>query len=78
MVDTKVFLSNKSQAVRLPKAVAFPEGVCEVSITAVGNTRVIAPKNKSWDLWFDSEGISDDFMEHRAQPEAQTRESLDD
>ena len=78
MVTTKVFLSNKSQAVRLPKAVAFPTDVSEVSITSVGNSRVISPKNESWDIWFDSEGVTDDFMENRMQPEAQKRESLDD
>lgn len=78
VATTKVFQTNKSQAVRLPKAVAFPSDVSEVSITAVGVTRVIAPVNQSWDFWFDSATISDDFINEREQPEMQSRESLDD
>ncbi|MBV8473788.1 MAG: AbrB/MazE/SpoVT family DNA-binding domain-containing protein [Hyphomicrobiales bacterium] len=31
MARTKIFRSNRSQAVRLPRDVAFPEGVEEVS-----------------------------------------------
>lgn len=38
---TKVFKSNQSQAVRLPKSVAFPEGIREVDVVAIGNTLVI-------------------------------------
>jgi antitoxin VapB len=41
----KVFVSNRSQAVRLPKAVALPPEVQEVEITAVGPVRIIAPKD---------------------------------
>lgn len=75
-VLTKVFKSNRSQAVRLPKAVAFPESVKEVEITAVGNRRIITPAGQSWDDWFDAPGVSSDFMTDRQQPEDQIRESL--
>jgi len=78
MIQTKVFVTNKSQAVRLPKAVAFPDDVSEVSITAVGSTRVIAPVNKSWDSWFDSGKVTSDFMDERSQPEVQIRDPFDD
>ena len=78
MIQTKVFKSNQSQAVRLPKAVAFPEGVKEVEIVVIGNSRIITPVNQSWDSWFDSFPVSDDFMADREQPAHQTRESLDD
>ncbi len=77
MVQTKIFKSNQSQAVRLPKAVAFPEDVKEVSIVAVGKTRVIAPVEQSWDAWFDSSTASSDFMVDRKQPDHQERESFD-
>jgi len=77
MVQTKVFKSNQSQAVRLSKAVAFPESVKNVTIVAVGNTRVIAPAEQSWDDWFDMPAVSDDFMRDRQQPEPQKRESID-
>ncbi|RBP48673.1 type II toxin-antitoxin system VapB family antitoxin [Arenicella xantha] len=75
---TKVFQSNKSQAVRLPKAVAFPPNVSEVSITTVGVTRVVAPVNQSWDSWFDAVAVTDDFMADRKQSAMQTREAFDD
>ena len=75
-VHTKVFKSNKSQAVRLPKPVALPDTIVEVEIVAVGNTRIISPAGRSWDDWFDSPGVSSDFMTTREQPADQERESL--
>jgi antitoxin VapB len=71
-----VFISNKSQAVRLPKAVALPESVKQVDIIALGRARLIAPAGEAWDSWFDGDGVSDDFMNEREQPELQERESL--
>lgn len=78
MIQTKVFKSNQSQAVRLPKAVAFPEGVKDVEIVVLGNSRIVTPVNQSWDSWFDSPPVSDDFMPDKDQPMPQERESLDD
>jgi antitoxin VapB len=75
-VKTKVFKSNRSQAVRLPKEVAFSECIKDVEITAIGNKRIISPAGQSWDEWFDSPGVSRDFMEERKQPEDQGRESF--
>ena len=75
-VQTKIFKNNRSQAVRLPKEVSFPESVKNVDIIAIGNRRIITPINESWDEWFDGPGVSDDFMTERHQPEDQQRESL--
>ncbi len=75
-VHTKVFKSNQSQAVRLPKPVALPENIREVDIVAIGNTRIITPAGKSWDEWFDGPGVTDDFMAAREQPTDQERESF--
>jgi len=75
-VQTKIFKSNRSQAVRLPKAIAFPESVKDVEITAIGNKRIITPAGQSWDDWFDKPGVSSDFMTERIQPEDQIRENL--
>ncbi len=75
-VHTKVFKSNKSQAVRLPKPVALPDTVVEIEIVAVGNTRIITPAGSSWDEWFDGPGVSGDFMASREQPQDQERELL--
>ncbi len=74
--QTKVFKSNKTQAVRLPKAVAFDESVTTVDIFVVGNTRVLSPAGESWDQWFDGPGVSGDFMQNREQPDGQEREAL--
>ncbi|WP_312983077.1 type II toxin-antitoxin system VapB family antitoxin [Atlantibacter sp.] len=76
MGKTTVFKSNRSQAVRLPKAVSLPEDVKHVEIVAVGRTRIITPAGERWDSWFDGEGVSDDFMSDREQPAAQSREDF--
>jgi len=76
IAHTKVFKSNKSQAVRLPKPVALPESIKEVDIVAVGNSRLITPAGSSWDNWFDGPGVSEDFMTEREQPADQQSEKL--
>lgn len=75
-VQTSIFKSNRSQAVRLPKAVEMPQHVKSVDIVAQGNKRIISPSGTAWDAWFEGEGVSDDFMETRNQPAPQTRESF--
>ena len=62
---TKLFLSNRSQAVRLPKDVSFPATVREVVILKEGVRRVIVPAESVWDDFFSAPGI--DFPE-RDQP----------
>src|ERR1700682_2083024 len=57
MVHTTIFRSNRSQAVRLPKDVAFPDKVKRVTVLRDGNRRVIVPSNAVWDDFFDSPGI---------------------
>lgn len=75
-METTVFLSNRSQAVRLPKAVALPEDVKKVDVIAVGRTRIITPAGESWDSWFDGDSVSADFMNDREQPAVQERDSF--
>ena len=76
MSVTTVFMSNRSQAVRLPKSVAFPNSVKQVEIVAVNNTRIISPLGHGWDAWFDGPNVTPDFMEERDQPQEQVRESF--
>lgn len=71
MTRTTLFQSNRSQAVRLPKDVAFPPDVREVAILRDGARRVIVPATALWDDFFAAPGI--DFGK-RAQPEHQARE----
>lgn len=76
MEQGSVFLSNRSQAVRLPKAAALPDDVKRVDIVAIGRTRIITPAGESWESWFDGEGATADFMTDREQPADQERESF--
>ena len=75
-METTVFKNNRSQAVRLPKAVALPESVKRVDVVAVGSTRIITPLGQSWDSWFDGPSVTDDFMSEREQPAEQEREAF--
>jgi antitoxin VapB len=70
---TTLFRSNRSQAVRLGKDVAFPENVKEVAILRDGARRVIVPAGATWDDFFDAPGID---LGERDQPKAQTREAF--
>lgn len=74
--SAKIFKSNKSQAVGLPKPVALPESVKQVDIVALVRTRLIAPAGEAWDSWFEGEGVTEDFMVDREQPADQERDSL--
>jgi len=71
-----IFKSNQSQAVRLPKPVALPDTVKEVQIIPPGNARLIVPYGDAWSSWFEDEGVTDDFVQDREQPEPQQREEL--
>lgn len=60
--STRIFRSNRTQAVRLPRAVAFPDDVTEVEVTVVGSSRIISPVGHRWDAYFNrSTRASDDF-----------------
>jgi len=77
MIRSSVFTSNRSQAVRLPKAVAFPADVHQVEIIKIGHSRLISPVGKRWDdLFLNGPRATDDFMTERYQPEAEEREPL--
>lgn len=64
---TTVFKNNRSQAVRLPKAVSFPDDVSEVEVITVGRDRLISPADAVWDGFFDGPSVSEDFMADRDQ-----------
>ncbi|MCU1760391.1 antitoxin [Pseudomonas sp. 14P_8.1_Bac3] len=76
MEQTTLFMSNRSQAVRLPKAVAMPSDVKRVNVIAIGRARLITPADETWDSWFDGGSVSTDFMTNREQPIDQERESF--
>jgi antitoxin VapB len=77
MTRSTVFISNRSQAVRLPRAVAFPEGVHQVEIIRLGNSRLITPVGRRWGEFFNyGPRVSEDFMSEREQLPPQEREPL--
>jgi antitoxin VapB len=73
MTRTTLFQSNRSQAVRLPKDVAFPDGVRSVAVLREGNRRVIVPADAIWDDFFSEAGID---LGERIQLALQDREAL--
>ncbi|MFA7656276.1 type II toxin-antitoxin system VapB family antitoxin [Acidithiobacillus thiooxidans] len=73
MEQATIFRINRSQAVRLPKSIAFPNDVKRVDVVALGRVRILVPAGESWESWFNGEGVSADFMESREQPDNQHR-----
>ncbi|OPL12153.1 MAG: hypothetical protein AVO38_03750 [delta proteobacterium ML8_D] len=59
----KVFVSGRSQAVRIPKKFRFNTN--EVFVEQEGDRIVLTPKPKSWDQYFaGGKTFSDDFPDH--------------
>jgi len=77
LASSTVFTSNRSQAVRLPKAVAFPAEVHQVDVLKIGRSRVIVPRGQRWDdLFVNGPRASEDFLDERARLGAEERESF--
>jgi antitoxin VapB len=75
MTRSTVFTTNRSQAVRLPKSVAFPESVHQVDIVKIGHSRLVSPVGRRWDDFFaHGPHASEDFMVERQQPPFEERE----
>jgi antitoxin VapB len=73
MVRTKLFQSNRSQALRLPKDVAFPTEVKDVVVIREGARRIVMPAAAVWDDFFSRPGIG---LGERDQPQHQERDAL--
>ena len=72
METAKLFMSGRSQAVRLPKAYRFAG--TEVFIKKVGNALVLIPQTDSWGALFESlEQFEPGFKLEREQPAAQQK-----
>ena len=70
---SSIFKSNRSQAVRLPKDIAFPDSVKQVAVWRHGNERILAPADALWDDFFAEPGID---LAARDQPAMQERAPL--
>ena len=69
MERVDVFISEEGQLIPLPEIVALQESVKQVDIIPLGRARLIMPAGEAWDIWFSGEGVSDDFMNEREQPD---------
>lgn len=77
MSTSTVFTNNRSQAVRLPADMRFPDSVKKVEVRVVGLDRIIAPAESTWDSFFlGKQSVSDDFMGERADQHQPERDSL--
>ena len=69
----KVFMTNRSQAVRLPKEYQFSTD--EVFIRKEGEEVILSPRPSNWDAYLETAPVaSDDFMEDVDDLPVQERE----
>jgi antitoxin VapB len=77
-MKSTVFKNNRTQAIRIPKALAFPDDVKEVEIVKHGDGILVRPRTKpkfaSWEEYFARRTrASDDFMADRKDLPQQDR-----
>lgn len=75
MKHAAIFKTNRSQAVRIPKEFAFPEGLDRVAIRREGDSIVLTPVENFWDAFF-AAGPTPDFPERFPQGEYEEREAF--
>lgn len=77
MTTSTVFTNNRSQAVRLPADMRFPDTVKKVEVRVVGQERIIAPADAAWDSFFlNGPTVSGDFLNERASQQQDERDSF--
>jgi antitoxin VapB len=59
--NSVLFRLNRSQAMRIPKDLAFPDDVREVIVRRSGESLIITPVAKKWSDFFAMLPIDDDF-----------------
>ena len=62
----KLFTNGRSQAVRIPKDLAF-KGINEVSVRKVGNKLILEPVRKTWTSFAKEEAAAPEFMADRVE-----------
>lgn len=78
MAFETIEIKNKKgvQAIRIPKLMKFDDD--KVYLKKVGNALYIIPFHNPWQNLIESiESFTPDFMENRAQPEYQKRDSIE-
>lgn len=77
MAISTVCNNNRTQAVRLPAEMRFPDSVKKVEVRVAGQERIIAPAESAWDSFFlGAMAATEDFMAERASQFQAEREGL--
>jgi antitoxin VapB len=77
MATSTVFNNNRTQAVRLPAEMRFPDSVRRVVVRVSGQERIIAPAEAAWDSFFlGATTVTEDFMVERASQHQAEREGF--
>ncbi len=66
MYKARLFINGRSQAVRIPKDLAF-EGISEVSLHKEGKKLILEPVRKTWISLGELDPVGDDFMSDRPE-----------
>ena len=61
MPKATIFRTNRSQAVRLPADVRFPDHVKQVEVRKVGSARLLTPVGSNWQAFFAGQPLDPDF-----------------
>ncbi|MCG8593433.1 MAG: type II toxin-antitoxin system VapB family antitoxin [Kiloniellales bacterium] len=64
MHTAKLFVNGRSQAVRIPRSLAF-RGISEVAVRREGNKLILEPLRKTWTSLPEAGVAGDDFMSER-------------
>lgn len=64
MHTAKLFVNGRSQAVRIPRSLAF-KGISEVTLRREGNKLILEPLRKTWTSLSEAGTAEDDFMSGR-------------
>jgi len=77
VATSTVFKNNRTQAVRLPAEMRFPDSVKRVEVRVAGQERIIAPGESVWDSFFlGGMMATDDFIVDRASQFEAERENF--
>ncbi len=60
-IKAKLFINGRSQAVRIPKELAF-SGVDAVNVEKRGNAVILTPARKTWESFAELSPADQDFM----------------
>ena len=77
MLQGSVFVTNKTQAVRLPVEARFNDTIKKVFIRRNGEERILCPVENTWDSFFLADNkVTDDFLTERAEQTESIREEF--